>query len=74
MTLVLVSPADPALIVSTYIVTDVNPTSVGSGGSETPGKVRGPTGRSEAARMMVTPSTVIWTAVASMVRPPVPCC
>ena len=73
MTLAPVSAVDPALIVGTYIFTDPNATSVGSGGSEMPGRASVPVGRSAAARMIVTPSTVTWSAVASIVMPPVAC-
>src|SRR5579884_3923804 len=63
----------PASILSTYIRTERKTVFVGRGGSETPGRVRAPSGRPAAASTTGTPRTVIWRAVASMVRPPLAC-
>ena len=65
-----VSDIAPDRMAATSSWTEAMPRSVGSGGSEIPGSVRAPSGRSAAAMMIGTPRIVAWRAVASIVMPP----
>jgi hypothetical protein len=71
VTLAVVSAMAPDLIDCTNSVALSRPTFAGSGGSEIPGRLSVPSGRSAAATMMDTPRMVAWSAVASRVSPPV---